>query len=81
MDQEKAKKELLSESAVEAAVGGRITSGDQTRMVCQTPGCNYAITWDGYFLNQSFNCPHCSDDSRPLDQRFFNTLLGVEYIQ
>ncbi len=39
----------------------------------------FTITWDGYFLNQSFNCPHCSDDSRPLDTIYITiyTVIGV----
>lgn len=78
MDQQRAKKEL-QENAEKGIVGGRIVSGDQTRMVCQTPGCPYAITWDGNYLGQSFDCPRCTDHDIPPEQRLYKTLLGVEY--
>lgn len=79
MDQGKAKKELLSESAVETVVGGQNPPVGSTLLFCYNPTCKTSVVWVGNFLGKFFDCPRCSGESLPPEQRRFGTLLGVEY--
>ena len=57
------KNELKESDLAKLSSGSNIDTNVHTMMECSRVECGYKIEWEGDYLNQVFECPHCFNES------------------